>query len=146
MSPSSSGVPIRRHRTATNVRAGKARLSVVSGDYLSGNSRYGLAPAVRTVIDGVNAVFAGGVDHGRLTREQVEAVRDAARMNDGWSLAKRGGLDALPGGQLSERARDLVEQLARVSIFVVPVGELERWVPEIGGTGPVERSSDPFDE
>ena len=58
------------------------------------------------------------------------------RLTDGWSHVKRGGLAALPGGQLSEEAHQLIEELAGLQIFVVPVGTLERWVTTEGGHGP----------
>jgi hypothetical protein len=43
------------------------------------------------------------------------------------------GLDALPH---SERVRveSHIEHLARYGFFIVPVGELERWLPELGVT------------
>ena len=46
--------------------------------------------------------------------------------------AKSAGIDGLTRSAQSE-ARDLLDQLALYGIFLVPVGELERWLPKVAG-------------
>lgn len=97
----------------------------------------GAAPLVATVREGLEQVITAAAERSpRLTREDVDRVRNVTRVDDGWSIAKRGGVAVLPGGDASERATALLEQLRESGIFVVDVGELERWAPEIGGHGP----------
>ncbi len=49
---------------------------------------------------------------------------------------KRGGTAAVPQGDASASAGRLINDLASAGLFVVPVGELERWVPEVESHGP----------
>ena len=102
----------------------------------AGVTAMGASPLVPVVLEAVTEILGENDDAGRLSRSQIESVREAVRLTDGWSTVKRGGLADLPGGQLSEDARDLVQQLADLRLHVVPVGTLERWVPTIAGHGP----------
>lgn len=49
-------------------------------------------------------------------------------------LVKNKGIAALDG-QEREAAERLIDDLASYGMFVVPVGELERWLPQLGATG-----------
>jgi hypothetical protein len=42
----------------------------------------------------------------------------------------------LPQGQVSELAREFDAELRALGIFLVQVGELERWAPDVPGHGP----------
>ena len=42
----------------------------------------------------------------------------------------------VPQGQPTERVERLLANLREVGLFVVEVGELERFAPEVGGHGP----------
>jgi hypothetical protein len=71
-----------------------------------------------------------------LTRRETEQIREAIKVDDGWSQIKRSGVSGVPQGEPSAAAQDLLSRLANVGLFVVPVGELERWAPDAGGHGP----------
>jgi hypothetical protein len=71
-----------------------------------------------------------------LTREETDRIRTITKTESGWSALKATGVAGLPQGDASVRGARLVEALKATGIFVVPVGELERWHPELGGHGP----------
>jgi hypothetical protein len=72
----------------------------------------------------------------RLNRDAAEALRSVVRAEGGWRAVKRGGVHALPQGDASSAAKHLISQLHEVGLHVVPVGELERWAPDIPDHGP----------
>lgn len=81
------------------------------------------------------ADILGEDDLAALDKSKVKNLREAARLPDGWSQAKEGGLSILPRGDASAAQKRLIPALANIGLFVVPVGTLERWAPEIGGYG-----------
>ncbi|WP_330438507.1 AAA family ATPase [Micromonospora sp. NBC_00821] len=58
----------------------------------------------------------------------TEAIKDALAPKSAWHLLKKGGVGILPEAA-AESAPRLFAQLQSIGIFVVPVGELERWIP-----------------
>jgi predicted ATPase len=55
------------------------------------------------------------------------ALSRIQRETSKWSAIKRNGVDALPAEE-KENALKLIAELAKVGLFVVPVGELEGWI------------------
>lgn len=71
-----------------------------------------------------------------LAKDQITAIRRVTSQPDGWKRAREGGgIDALPRGEAASAARRLVNNLAALGLFVVPVGALEGWDREIVGYG-----------
>lgn len=77
-----------------------------------------------------------GYENKFVTEKLVEQIRQVVRIESGWSLFKRSGLAALPSGSASKAAEKLVGELAKLGIFVVPVGEIEGFARSIPGHGP----------
>lgn len=97
----------------------------------------GSRPLITAVREDLERIATEAAERGaRLTRDDADRIRNATRIDDGWDRAKRGGKGVLPGGDASQRCNNLLASLAGVGLFVVDVGELERWVPAIGGHGP----------
>jgi hypothetical protein len=48
---------------------------------------------------------------------------------------KRGGVQAIPQGDAAESSERLLNALRTIGLFVVPVGELERWEPAVPNHG-----------
>jgi hypothetical protein len=71
-----------------------------------------------------------------VSKSDMEAMRSVMRAESGWDKAKRAGIDAMPQGDPSARASALISALNAIGLLVVPVGELERFVPAVGGHGP----------
>jgi hypothetical protein len=95
----------------------------------------GSAPPLLAVREQVNEIF-DAAPPGQLTREQARLIREATRVDDGWARVKQGGLAMVPQGQPSEQAHQLLTTLAQTGLRIVPVGELERWAPEVARHGP----------
>lgn len=66
----------------------------------------------------------------------AERLRSVIRVESGWDKVKRAGISAVPQGSVHDDCKTLVEQLKQMGLLVVPVGELERFVPSISGHGP----------
>jgi hypothetical protein len=71
-----------------------------------------------------------------LDKNSAKKLRSQIRIDNSWDLVKRGGLSALPQGEISRIGSTMLERLAAIGLFVVPFGELERWHPDIAGHGP----------
>ena len=71
----------------------------------------------------------------RLEPRDEEAIRQMIKTDSGWLVAKRSGVMGLPGGMASTAVQELLRELMDIGLFVVPVGELERFVPEVGNHG-----------
>jgi hypothetical protein len=71
-----------------------------------------------------------------LTRGESEQIRAVTKVEDGWALPKQRGVAGVPLGEATSRCNRLLEGLRSIGIFVVPVGELESWHPEVGNHGP----------
>ncbi len=69
-------------------------------------------------------------------RKEMERLRSLLRVDSGWERAKRAGKEALPQGDAYRCGTELLEHLKAASVLVVPVGELERFVPGVEGHGP----------
>jgi ABC-type cobalamin/Fe3+-siderophores transport system ATPase subunit len=76
-------------------------------------------------------------EHGpNLSRDAAKAIRTMTRLDDSWARLKNGGLALVPQGDASAQAQVVLDELASLGLFVVPVGELERWEPDLPGHGP----------
>jgi hypothetical protein len=105
-------------------------------EVLSGAAaQLGAAPLLASVRSGIKARLEREPGP-NLSRDAAEAIRSMTKVDDSWTRLKRGGLSMIPQGDASARAKDLIHGLAEIGLFVVDVGELERWEPDIGGHGP----------
>ncbi len=101
----------------------------------SGIGTLGSAPTITTVREELSDVL-DQAEGPRLSKADAGRVRDITRVDDAWDHAKRAGVSSLPQGDATRHAASLLATLKAVGLFVVPVGELERWDPEIPGHGP----------
>lgn len=92
----------------------------------------GFSPRISEVREKVATVLADARGD-RITREEAEAIRKSVGLDNGWKLLKAGGVHALPQGDASECGHRVIRRLATLGVFIVPVGELERWEPSLGG-------------
>jgi AAA domain, putative AbiEii toxin, Type IV TA system len=68
----------------------------------------------------------------QLTRETETELKSILKQTTGWANAKKNGLSAVPSGEGTVAANQLLALLASEGLFVVPVGFVESFVREIG--------------
>jgi hypothetical protein len=75
-------------------------------------------------------------DSHRLGEQEVGRVLDAVRLKSGWKEIKRAGISAFEGSSYQAVTR-VIDRVRQIGLFLVPVGELERWYPDVNaGHGP----------
>jgi len=72
-------------------------------------------------------------DKENLPKGEVSALM---KQGKAWNEVKKFGEAAIPNGQAQRDYKDLKEALEALGIFVIPVGEIENFCPEIGLHGP----------
>lgn len=70
------------------------------------------------------------------TDRELDSMKQLLKARSGWGQMKRSGVSAIPQGDGSRSLGALIDRLAEAGLLVVPVGELERFVPDVGGHGP----------
>ena len=63
-------------------------------------------------------------------------VIEALKQDKSWNLVKKYGTRGIPKGKAQQDYIDLRDKLEEIGIFIVPVGEIENFCPEIGLHGP----------
>ena len=71
-----------------------------------------------------------------LSSKEIKDITAALKKESKWEALKRSGTSALPSGDATQAFDELNEVLKQAGIFIVPVGELECFVKQIGGHGP----------
>lgn len=71
-----------------------------------------------------------------LSNDDIKKIRESIRTISKWDGIKKGGVAALPAGDATANFNALNKMLKDKGIFIVPVGELECFVKEVGGHGP----------
>ena len=87
------------------------------------------------VLEKVNA-FLDQLEDDHLKRKDIDNLEKELRIETKWSQLKKGGIDSIPSGQATTSFNALHSALNSVNIFPVLVGELERFIKEVGGHGP----------
>lgn len=71
-----------------------------------------------------------------LSKSEIKEIHEAISTSSKWDNIKSFGVIGLPAGD-SKLAYNRMDKLLRSKgIFIVPVGELERFIKEVGGHGP----------
>jgi hypothetical protein len=71
-----------------------------------------------------------------ISREDATAIRNALKVESGWDRTRLAGVSGLPQGDAAQAATRLLADLKSLGLHVVPVGELERWAPNVPHHGP----------
>lgn len=88
-----------------------------------------------SALEGINRVFKNSSET-NLSEREIKEIREILVTTSKWKEIKRGGVNAIPSGNATVAYREMEKVLKSHGIFVVPVGELECFVKEIGGHGP----------
>lgn len=93
------------------------------------------APSVAYVKESLDRYLA---NIGAVTFEpkNFEDVKQLLRTESGWDRVKKAGITAVPQGDPRAATDRLLDRLGKVGLFIVPVGAVEGFVPDVGGHGP----------
>lgn len=78
-----------------------------------------------------------GFSADKLTSSDLKKIAADLKLETKWSALKSGGMAMIPAGQAKTAFNEINKAFHAVNLFVVPVGELERFVTEEGGHGPI---------
>ena len=71
-----------------------------------------------------------------LSNREIKEIRSVISTISKWDALKSSGISAIPAGDATVSFRKLEQILRANGIYIVPVGELEGFVKEVGGHGP----------
>lgn len=71
-----------------------------------------------------------------LSSKEIKNIREVISTISKWDNLKSAGTTALPAGNATASYKTIDKLLKSVGIYIVPVGELECFVKEVGGHGP----------
>jgi len=91
--------------------------------------------SVDDVRNGIEKALAS-LPKGPLPATADSQIRSVLNQASPWRLAKQAGTSYLPAGEVTKTANELLAALHGLGLWVVPVGEIERFCPSIGGHGP----------
>lgn len=80
---------------------------------------------LKQLLDGVNAWITSTHTDARSSRKRLESKLKETTSK--WEIVKHSGVSYFTGDQLAA-VESLIEDLAKIGVFVVPCGELERWL------------------
>ncbi|HIW21546.1 MAG TPA: AAA family ATPase, partial [Candidatus Dorea intestinavium] len=83
----------------------------------------------------INRVL-GQSDNQDLSNSEIKEIRNAIKLESKWKTIKDNGKIAIPSGEATDAFNKLSDALEDKDIFLVPVGELEGFVKDVGGHGP----------
>ena len=71
-----------------------------------------------------------------LSEREINEIREVISTISKWKGLKASGVASIPSGNATSSFRTMNELLKSNGIFIVPVGELECFIKEVGGHGP----------
>ena len=85
--------------------------------------------------DSINKILDGAASQ-ELSNQEIKEIRVAISTISKWDTLKKSGISAIPPGDATNAFKRVNELLHLNGIYIVPVGELECFVKEVGGHGP----------
>ncbi|MCU7827291.1 ATP-dependent nuclease [Kitasatospora sp. DSM 101779] len=79
----------------------------------------------------INGILGNPKSGAALTADQSKHIAELLRSSGGWKQLKKSGLHALTGSDAYAAVQRLVAYFGKLGVFLVPVGELEGWVPQV---------------
>lgn len=71
-----------------------------------------------------------------LTNVEIKDIKELLKTETKWTQLKEGGINSLPAGDGYQAFQSIYSKLKTLNIFIVPVGELECFIKDVGGHGP----------
>lgn len=110
----------------------------ISKDYhiITSNLNSSKASVTRANVKAAAEQVLNGSSREELSRGEIEKLCQALKTTSKWADLKAGGISALPSGDTTAAYKRIDLILQEYGIFIVPAGELECFVKEVGGHGP----------
>lgn len=70
-----------------------------------------------------------------LREQTLNEIAKILQLGSSWSKVKDTGILFVPQGQASQICQQLLDQFEQAGLFIVPVGQLERFCPSVSGHG-----------
>ena len=77
-----------------------------------------------------------GSENVELSSKEIKRISDEIRTISKWDNVKKTGILAIPPGDPTTSFKKIEQVLRERGIYIVPVGELECFIKEVGGHGP----------
>ena len=71
-----------------------------------------------------------------LSKKEIENIKEIISVISKWDGVKKSGVSALPSGYATTSFKKIDALLKEKGVFIVPVGELECFIKDVGGHGP----------
>lgn len=71
-----------------------------------------------------------------ISDKEIKSIDKLLEIEKKWDRLKKGGADSAPQGDGYSSLLRILEEAKKVSIYIVPVGELECFIKSVGGHGP----------
>ena len=71
-----------------------------------------------------------------LSAEEIKEIQETVKTTSKWDNIKKMGISAIPAGDARKAFEEFNSILKSSGIYLVPVGELECFIKEVGGHGP----------
>jgi len=82
----------------------------------------------------INAIFENSQDP-NLSKNELSQIHKIISTTSKWQAIKTGGVSMIPSGESTAAFKRLDQKMRDCGIYMVPVGEVEKFVKEIGGHG-----------
>jgi AAA domain, putative AbiEii toxin, Type IV TA system len=90
-------------------------------------------PSVAGMREAVNSAFEGVK---LVSAKELAPVREALKIESGWDRVKNSGLGGVPKGDPYQAAERILAGLKELRIHLIPIGEMEDFLPMVSGHGP----------
>lgn len=80
----------------------------------------------------INKIIDGGSEI-HLSRKEIVGVKEVVKIETKWDLLKHGGISVIPPGEPTQSWKTLNSKLMSHGLYLLPVGELENFVKDVGG-------------
>jgi len=71
-----------------------------------------------------------------LNKDEIKSIKKIIDTDSKWKIIKESGINGVPSGDASSAIKKLNNTLKEKGIYLVPVGELENFIKDVGGHGP----------
>ena len=85
--------------------------------------------------DFINTILGASTEV-NLSKEEINRIKEEMKIATKWDILKTSGESGIPAGEAKVAYNSMNAKLKNRGIFIVPVGELERFITEVNLHGP----------